>query len=198
MGVIKQLSQSLKSRGTYGTLRWVYYGYLTVNKFIVFYKDLQNSFSWPRYDSSIKLLRISLEDLESLRHEHKILPIEFYCDITHRFNTPYIALVNGKVAAIYWLVYPGEASRFLELGDGDVELNYSTILPEYRGRGLAQLLMAYIIESCKEQNLKRMFGVVNVSNIPQYKPMLRLGFEPVEVLTHFGFNRPKATLRYIK
>ena len=58
--------------------------------------------------------------------------------------------------------------------------------------------MAFIINDALKKNYKRMFGVVHVSNIPQYKPMLRLGFSPVECLTHVFLWRPKAKLIYVK
>ena len=195
----KNLLQSFKSRGVYGTLRWIFYGYFTVNKFIVFYRNLKRPLDYHHKDHSVRLCRISISDLTSLRNQEEKLPVEFYCDLTHHFSTAYVAIVDGKLAAIQWLVYPGEMSRFLNLKNGDVELNYNTVLPEFRGRRLAKVLMAFVIKSCTEElNFKRMFEVVNVNNIPQYKLMLRLGFEPVEVLTHFGFNRPKATLEYVK
>lgn len=195
----KKLLQSFKSRGVYGTLRWIFYGYFTVNKFIVFYRNPKKPLDYTHKDHPVQLRRISISDLTSLRNQEEKLPVEFFCDITHNFSTAYVALCDAKVIAIQWLVYPGDTSRFLNLKDGDVELNYNTVLPQFRGRRLAEVLTAFVIKSCtKELNLKRIFEVVNVNNIPQYKPMLRLGFEPIEVLTHFGFYRPKATLKYVK
>ena len=114
-----------------------------------------------------------------------------------RHSTPFVALVKGKIAAIDWVVYPGEYSRFLNIKEGDVELNYNTVLPRYQGKGISGKLKAYIIMDCIKEKHKRMFCVVNVDNIPQYKLLIRLGFEPVEVLTHHGFKRPKASLRYV-
>lgn len=191
--------QSLKSRGIWGTLRWFYYGYFKVNNFIVFYKNLDQPVDNLTKDISLKCIKGSIETLKRIREQERaVLPIEFYSDIVHELSTPYLAFFNDNIAAIHWLVYPVERSRFLELSrEGDIEINYNTVLPEYRGRRIAQSLMCFMIHSCQEDGLKRMFGVVHVSNIPQYKPMLRLGFEPIEVLTHFGINRPKASLKYL-
>ena len=198
MNKFKYLIRSFKSRGFYGTLSVMFHGYLKFNKFIVFCKNLSKPFDSQFKNDFIQIKKISINDLKLLRGKEAKLPIEFYCDVSHKFSAPYIALVGGKLAAIYWLVFRGENSRFLELKNGDVELNYSTVLPQFRGERLGEMIMAFIIHSCNDTNLKRIFGVVNVNNIPQYKPMLRMGFEPVEVLTHFGFHRPKATLRYVK
>ena len=191
--------KTIKSRGLYETIRTIMSGYLKINKFIVFYKNLEKPFNYQTHDSTIEFTQISLEKLDSIRKKGDNLPVQFYCDISHNFSTPFVALVKGRIAAIDWLVYPGEYSRFLNIKEeGDVELNYNTVLPSYEGNGLSKKLKAYIIMECIKEKHKRMFCVVNVDNIPQYKLMLRLGFEPVEVLTHFGFSRPKATLNYVK
>jgi len=195
---LKKLVQSLKSRGILGTSRWIYRSYFTVNNFIVFYKKLGEPFNYTSFHRSVGFRVLDLDELQNMRKQIQGLPIEFYCDITHNFTKPFVAFVDGKLAAIHWLVLSREESRFLELKENDVEINYNTVLHEYRGMGLAEQLMAVIINYCNEMGYHRMFGVVNVSNIPQYKQMLRLGFEPVEVLTHFGLRRPKAKLRYVK
>ncbi|MCD6184854.1 MAG: GNAT family N-acetyltransferase [Deltaproteobacteria bacterium] len=195
---IKYFLTTIKTRGFCHTIKIIISGYFKVNKFLVFYKNLEKPFDYPLQDPTIEFAKISLEELHSLRNKEKKLPVQFYCDLSHNFSTPFIALVKGKVAAIHWVVLHDENSRFLEMKKGDVELNYNTVLPEFEGKGLSKLLQAYIIKNCIKKKHKRMFGVVNVDNIPQYKLMLRLGFEPVEVLTHFGFSHPKATLKYVK
>ncbi|MDZ7697270.1 MAG: hypothetical protein U5R49_10220 [Deltaproteobacteria bacterium] len=193
------LHQSLISRGFVNTLKWIYYGYFKANNFIVFYKNLTQPSPAGSTNTYVKCIRASLDTLRAIRGKEKeTLPVEFYADTVHHLSTPYLAFLDDNVAAIHWLVYPGEESRFLTLLEGDVEINYNTVLKEYRGRRIAESLMCFMINACQEEGQKRMFGVVHVSNIPQYKPMLRLGFEPVEVLTHFGLSRPKASLKYIE
>jgi len=91
-----------------------------------------------------------------------------------------------------------EYSRFLVLGEGDAEYNYSFVLPQYRGRRLAARLIAFMIKICQQQGQRRLFAVVSATNIPQFKQMLDMGFVPVEALTHFGTRRPKATLEYVR
>jgi ribosomal protein S18 acetylase RimI-like enzyme len=139
-----------------------------------------------------------MSQLKDIRDEKSDYPIEFFCDQTEGFCTPFVAYVNNEPAAINWLVAPGEKSRFLDMKKGDVELNYITVLPAFRGNRLAAALMAYIIDRCKQEGQRRMFCVVHVETLPQYKQLIRLGFEPVEILTHFGPYRPRATLKYVK
>lgn len=195
---LETLNNSLMSRGLWGTLQWAYYGYLKVNNFIVFYRDPSLPVDLRLLGKDIEMKNVSLSELRRLRGQHDRLPFEFYCDETQGFKNCYVAISEGHLAAIHWLVGPGENSRFLNLTTGDVELNYNTVLPQFRGRRLAEMLMSFIINDSFNIGVERIFGVVHVSNIPQYKPMLRLGFTPVECLTHFFIWRPKATLRYAK
>jgi GNAT superfamily N-acetyltransferase len=194
----RQLKQDLRSEGVFGTLKLFAEGYLKVNSFLVFYLDLTKPFAAPAPPPDIELRQGTLSDLQELRRGRTDLPTEFYCDEVFGFKVPMLAFVEGELAAIHWLVSPNEPSRFLSLSQGDVELNYNTVLPQFRGRRLAQLLMAFLISSARDAGHLRMFGVVNVQNVPQFKPMLDLNFRPVETLTHFAFRRPKATLKFVK
>lgn len=194
---IQYLLSSLRARGLKGTLRESFLTFIWVNHFLVFYKKLQGSPKNIQKPENVLFRAVTLQELEKLRSNLK-LPVEFYCDKSHGFKTPFLAFVNNEVAAIHWVVKKGEYSRFLNLNEHDLELNYNTVISQYRGFRLAEMLMSTIIESYSNSAYKRIFGVVNAENIAQYKPMLRIGFEPVEVLTHFGTHRPKATLRYLK
>jgi len=198
MSKLSSLLLSFKSKGPIATLKVVYNGYFVVNKFIVFYRDLSRELEVIDVDPSITLRQVTLSELDALRRTCAALPPDFYCDLSHKFKTPCVALVDGKLAAILWIVSPEEHSRFLELKSGDVEYNYSYVLPEFRGKRLAGLLISFMINLCQQRGLKRMFAVVSATNIPQFKQMLDLGFVPVEALTHFGLKRPKATLEYVK
>ena len=198
MNLIKRLNQSTRSRGFWGTLRWIYNGFFVVKKFTVYYLSLNKVIIPKSFNSQIRLQKISKEELHVIREKEKDLSVEFYCDITHNFSTPFVALIGKKIAAINWLVFPGQFSRFLNLEEYDAELNYNTVLPQFRGRRLAEKLMSFIIVDCQKKHLKRMFCVVSVDNVPQFKQLINLGFVPIETLTHFAFHRPKATLKYAK
>jgi GNAT superfamily N-acetyltransferase len=171
---------------------------LRVNNFLVFHLDLTKTKPAPPPPVGVTLRVGTVEDLRALRATRGDLPVEFYCDETHGFTTPFLAMVDGEVAAIHWLVFPGQRSRFLDMKPGDVELNYNTVLPQYRGRRLGQLLMAYLVDSAREGGHRRLFGVVHAANIAQFKPMLDMGFRPVEVVSHFAMSRPKATLEHVR
>jgi len=195
---ISYLIQELKSSGIRRTVNEFITGYFTVNHFIVLYRNLKKPVNSEFKRKEIEMRKISLSELQSLRKDMPDLPMQFYCDEIYNFSTPFIAFIDGKLAAIHWVVLPGETSRFLNMKEGDVELNYNTVLPQYRGSRVAGELIMYIIKSYTDSDSKRMFGICNVLNIPIWKQAQNAGFEPVEILTHFGFYRPKATLEYAK
>ena len=195
---IAKLMYSIKTRGVSGTLRWIKYGILSYNVFHVYYLGLNKQQTGNLTTVQGLDLRLgSVDELKQLRSGRVDLPVEFYCDETLGFSTPFFAFLNGELAAIHWLVIPNEYSRFLNLSEGDVELNYNTVLPSFRGKRIAQLLMAFAVDWSQRAGHKRIFGVVNAENIAQFKQMLDMGFRPVEVLIHYAFSRPKATLQFI-
>ena len=198
MGKMSTILLSVRQDGFFETSKIIIRGYFMVNKFIVFYRDLGAEVKESNIDPSISLKQISLGELKCLRKNRTDLPPDFYCDESLKFKTPCVALVNGELAAILWIVSPEEHSRFLELNDGDVEYNYSFVLPQFRGARLAGHLISFMIKYCQGMKLNRMFAVVSATNIPQFKQMLDMGFVPVEAMTHFGWRRPKATLSYVK
>jgi GNAT superfamily N-acetyltransferase len=198
MSFLTDFSQSVKSRGVLGTLRWIAVGPLRVNNFLVFHIDLRKPFSPTPVPETLELKCSSVEELKRLRSGRDDLPVEFYCDETHGFTKPFLAFSGGEMAAIHWLVMPGQRSRFLDMKPGDVELNYNTVLPPFRGKRIAQILMSYLVSWSASQGHQHMFGVVHAANIPQFKQMLDMGFRPVEVVSHFGLSRPKATLEFVK
>jgi len=189
---------SLRARGAAETLRNIYVGYLQVNYFLVFHLNLERLNVLPEIPGDVVIRRLSSDELDAIRLENPELPFEFHCDQVFGFQTAFVAFVNNKVAAIHWLVHHGEFSRFLSLSSSDVEINYNIVLPEFRGRRLAQILMTELIRAASAKGMRRMFGVVHVVNVQQLKPMLDLGFRPVEVLKHFGPWRPKAKLQFLK
>lgn len=194
---VKQLLISINSRGITGTLKWGVDGYFKINNFIIFFRDLSIPII-KKNRLDVDIIKMSAFEIKQLRENFNDLPFEFFCDESHGFTHCYVAFIGNNPAAIHWLVVPGERSRFLHLKEGDVELNYTVVLPRFRGKRIAEHLMEYIIHDAARNNHKRIFCVAHVSNIPQYKPMLRLGFLPVECLTHFFIWRPKAKLNYLK
>lgn len=196
MSRVRYLLAKFRANGIAGTLDLLYASLFKVNIFQVFYIDLRKPLKIPSPPPGIEFRQVSLEELRRVRNENADLAIDYYCDELFGYTLPFFALIDQKVAAIVWLVVAGQSSRFLDLKPGDVEINYLEVDPAFRGRRIAQHLMGYQISWAANAGYTRMFTVPNVQNIASLKPMLDLGFRPIEALVHFSLKRPKASLKY--
>lgn len=188
---IGRIFRDVRNKGLLEAFKYYLYA-LTPRDFIVFSIDPGLS---PDYDLNVQgviFRKISLPELKAYRDRTEGLPQEFYCDILYGFRVAYVAEIDGALAAIHWLVMPGDWSNFMVLGEGDAELNYNTVLPQYRGKRLAEKLMSYIVKNLKEEGrVKRIYGVISSANIAQFKQTLSIGFIPVGVLTKFFWTNKK-------
>ena len=193
---MRYLWAKFRANGVLGTLDLLYVSLFKVNVFQVFFIDLRKPVSIPPAPPGIEFKQATPEELQRVRAGVTDLAIDYYCDELFGYTLPFFALVEGQVAAIVWLVLPGQPCRFLDLQDGDVEINYLEVNAAFRGRRIGQHLMAYQIQWAAAAGYKRLFTVPNVENIASLKPMLDLGFRPIEALVHFSFRRPKAALTH--
>ena len=196
MSRAKYLIAKFRANGVLGTLDLLYVSLLKVNIFQVFYINLQKPLRIPTPPPEIEFSQATLDELRRVRGGAKNLSVDYYCDELFGYTLPFFARVDGHIAAIVWLVLPGQACRFLNMREGDVEINYLAVDPAFRGRRMGQFLMGYQIQWAAQAGYKRIFTVPNVQNIPSLKPMLDLGFRPIEALVHFSFRRPKAALTH--
>jgi GNAT superfamily N-acetyltransferase len=167
-----------------------------VNVFQVFYLDLRKPYTPPPVPDDIVVRHATVDDVRALRADGTGRPVDYYCDELFGLTLPFVAEVGGQHAAICWLVTHGQYSRFLDLAPGDLEINYLAVGAAFQGRRLGYLLMGHQIAWAKAQGYQRMLTVPNVENIASLKPMLDLGFRPIEALRHMATLRPKATLAY--
>ncbi len=193
---IRYLLAKFRASGIPGTVDLLYVSLFKKNIFQVFFLNLNKPLTIPPVPSEIECRQVSLEELQRFRSENEDLPVDYYCDELFGYTLPFFALVNRQVAAVVWLVSAGQTSRFLELQQTDVEINYLEVNRAYRGHRLAQHLMGYQLQWAAEAGYRRVFTVPNVENIASLKPMLDLGFRPIEALVHFSLSRPKAALKH--
>ena len=173
----------------YSLLKFLYYSTLNVNIFKVYAIMLDDHLLQP--DSTIAEFEIITRGdvLINLRDE-KRLPREFYYDQMHDVGKFYLLIKGREIAYIHWVYVKKNKNRFLWLGDLDAELNYNTTMPKFRGKGLMNHVMRYILIDLKKQGFKRAFGVVNKENVPAIKSMIKCGFSEIAEIRAVGqFNR---------
>ena len=182
----KALKYSLKIDGLNTTFQKIYYSLFKFQKFFIFFRNpdrtLPQEIQNDQIINKFSIRNVDLKDLKFIRSKYNNLPSEFYSDIKYGFKTPYMAFMNDEPAAIHWLVRKGEMSRFFDLQIGDIELNYFFVVPKFRGFRLSQGITSVMLSDVYEKGYRRILTAVNINNIAQYKPFIRLGFEPVEIL----------------
>lgn len=164
-------------RSSYGNgfsryFKFLYISFFRINVYEVFCIETMN------YASDMVELDLEQWDLERLRtyREGKSLPREFYMDVLKRLSTPWVALIEGKVAYIVWKVEK-DRSRFLETGVQEVELSYSLTLPEFRRRGLHKRAYSTLIRRFGREGIERVFAVVHNGNVNSLRSLQSAGME---------------------
>jgi hypothetical protein len=189
LGEINKVAKHHYGDNSYSLLKFIYYSFLHVNIFKVFEIKLDNRLVEPGPIISEFKVITDLADLKKLRKDND-LPREFFYDEMHNISNFYMLIQGDEIAYIHWYYIKGDKSRFLSLDDYVAELNYNTTLPKFRGKGLMNHALRYILIDLKKKGFKRVCGVVNKENYPAIKSTIRAGFSEIAEIKAIGqFNR---------
>ena len=189
--IIKKGITTLRSKGIKETFYWFYFGYLKVNKFFLFRRELDNPFPDVSQRDDILIKQISLQELREIRQNYPKLPEEFFCDIFEGSKTCFVGFVGEKVAHIMWVFSPGDGSRFFKLKEKEAEINYIVTLPEFRGLNLYPLTVKAVSHWLRENDFIKVYVVSHEQNINAVKAIAKCGFTKIGEVTHIGIWRPK-------
>jgi hypothetical protein len=189
--IIKKGISTLRSKGIKQTLYWFYFGYLKVNRFFLFRRELDDPFPEIPQRDDILIKQISLQQLKEIRRNYPKLPEEFFCDTFEGAKTCFVGFVGEKVAHIMWVFFANEGSRFFNLRDKEAEINYAVTLPEFRRLNLYPLTVKSICKWLKDSQNKWLYGAIHDKNINAIKAIGKCGFEKIGKITHIGIWRPK-------
>ena len=156
---------TLCSKGIDETLYWFYFGYLKVNRFLLFRRELDNPFPEVSQRDDILIKQISVQELQKIRENHPKLSEEFFCDIYEGAKTCFVGFVDGKVAHIMWVFFAGDRSRFFNLEEKEAEINYAATLSQFRGLNLYPLTVRSISKWLKENEYRWLYGAIHDKNI---------------------------------
>jgi len=189
--IFKKLLISLRTLGVRRTLFWICFGYLKVNRFILFRRRLDNPFPDVLRRDNVLVKQITLRKLKEVRKNNPKLPEEFSCDIFQGGKTCFMGSVDEKVAHIMWVFFPEDRSRFFNLKEGEAEINYAITLPEFRGLNLFPLTVKSINNWLRENQYKWLYGAIHDKNVNSIKAIEKCGFEKIGEIKHISFWRPK-------
>lgn len=166
-------------------LKFIYYSGIRINTFFVYENDLTRELPEHNLDSFYRVTKPTLVELARIR-DGKELPMEFYYDNIFYAKTCYLVFKEDDLVLIYWVLFKGDYSRFLILGDKVAELNYQTTLPKFRGNHLMEKMTAYISRDLKEAGYKKLMAVPNEFTYPSIKSFERTGFKKIAIIKTLG------------
>jgi GNAT superfamily N-acetyltransferase len=124
-------------------------------------------------------IKAGVESLRQLRQGISLLPDEFYCEDRAGFVQCYSALSDGFLAGIIWVLEGPNASRYIALREGEVELAYLHVLEAMRGRGIAKHLYWRAAADCLNRGAQRVYAVISADNYPSRKAAETIGFRKI-------------------
>ena len=164
-------------RSAYGDSPWRYFkvGYISFLRVNV-YEVL--CVATDGYAAPVEGVAVQAWDLDRLRayREGKTLPREFYMDQAKNLLNPWVVLQDDEVVYIAWEVEK-QRSRFLVLGDGEVEISHSLTLPAHRRKGLHRKAFVSLIEEMGKRGCERVFAVVHNENVNSLCSLKAIGMQ---------------------
>lgn len=186
---INKIASHHYGESKFSIIKFLYYSFFRVNTFSAYKINLDANLLSPQFNADEYRILNKIDDLISIR-SGKSLPREFYCDETHGVNNFYLLVRGDDIVYIHWVFVAGDKNRFLHLGNLNAELNYNTTMEKYRGKGIMNQMMRYILIDLRERGFRRAFGVVNIENYPAIKSMAKCGFSEFARIKTLGpFNR---------
>lgn len=140
--------------------------------------------TWPAGTMARERIDISRGDGDALpvgSDAWRRLPIEFQLRVPGRRY--YLVRCDGEVAHISWVLFPGDRSRFLALGGGDVEITDSHTATPFRSRGVYKRVLSRILEDMKREGFRTAYAHVLLDNESSRRAMRAVGFRPLAVVS---------------
>ncbi len=179
---------SLAHGGPARTAYWAAFGFLRINRFVIFSRDLGAALPPPGDGETFELW--TAERVRAWRRGRAGLPTEFYQDRIDGVSLCAVACLGDEVAGLIWVYRPGDYSRMFRLQAGEVELNHGYMRPEHRQRGLFVRLLELACAELRQHGYVTARAVVHASNLPSFRAFTRAGFAPIGSIRHFFLFRP--------
>jgi GNAT superfamily N-acetyltransferase len=172
---VKSTVESLYGKGLFAYVKYLYYGLMRVNTFVVFELPLDREFEEKPVGDDVILVKPSREELDRIR-EGRDLPKAFYIDKTDGITCCYLLLKNGEPVYIHWISYHGDKSRFVRLGKKTTRITYIFTLPEHRGEGYYYKMIPKTANELRKQGIEKLVTVIHDGNISAIKSVTKAGF----------------------
>ena len=172
---VKSTVESFYGKGWFAYVKYLYYGLMRVNTFVVFELPLDREFVEVPIGDDVTMLKPTTEELDRIR-EGRNLPKAFYIDKTEGIKCCYLLVKNGEPVYIHWISYHGDKSRFVRLGKKTTRITYIFTLPEHRGEGYYYKMIPVTANELRKQGIEKLVTVIHDGNISAIKSVTKAGF----------------------
>jgi ribosomal protein S18 acetylase RimI-like enzyme len=146
---------------------------------MAFFRDLEMQTTWENLPPE-DCQRLTREQVwDALDETHELL-------LARPGNVMFIAEVDGQRAGLLWF----GPNRNLVTGEEEGWIYNVTVLPEYRGRGIARLLMQHAESHAKAEGYAVIGLMVAMHNTAARELYRRLDFQDSNILMRKPLRRP--------
>ena len=124
-------------------------------------------------------LQSDFEALRTARAGLEGLPDEYYYDVSRNYGKCFFYIVDGKPAAILWMVRRGERDRYLKVAGNEAVIVGLYVLDEFRGRGLARDLVRQSCIQMQRKGTESIYAVIEVWNVASRRAHEANGFRKI-------------------
>src|SRR5487761_940813 len=183
---MKSLEARIRREGFWPAIRDAA-GTLLPTRFEVWKLSCQNVSGRVLVDPSAKILvgPAAVKSLKGVRDANSGLPVEFFRDQVDNIQSCFLAFVDEHLAAIAWSYDHTKPAHFLRMSPGDAEIRSVYSLAEFRGRGLAKMVIAAGCDWLCSEGFQHIFAVIHFRNEASLRAFRSVGFTKVAEL-----NRP--------
>jgi len=139
----------------------------------------------------------ALQRLRALRPADRSLPVDFYRDhLNDLYRNCFVAVYDGQLAGALWVYDQTQPGHFIRMRPGDAEIRNVYCLAEFRGKGIAKILISVACTGCRKDGVEHIFAVIHSKNEASKRAFIAVGFKRVAVMKRRAFFGRKFTPEY--
>jgi RimJ/RimL family protein N-acetyltransferase len=155
--------------------------------------NLDPSYSPPAEAEGVKFYGDALERL--IQKRNSTYPTEFFRDKIAEARLCFLAEVNDEMASIVWVYDANNHRQLIDLRPTELELNASSTVPKFAGRGLYRDNMQFALHWLAQKGTQRVWASAASDNPIPMRQMPKIGFVKVATIHRCSLFGPKFRAR---
>lgn len=156
--------------------------------------NLDLSYSPPAENEGVKFYGDALKRL--IQKRNSTYPTEFFRDKIADARLCFLAEVDDEMASIVWVYDASNHRQLIDLRPTELELNASSTVPKFAGRGLYRDNMQFALYwLAQEKGIQRVWASAASDNPIPMRQMPKIGFVKVATIHRCSLFGPKFKAR---